>query len=202
MTLKLIVEKLARVNKKFITSPELKDYCRRLSLDYITTTKYLIRNRYMARIFRGIFYVYTIEERKLGKLEMPFYGILKEALKLKGVKKWYFGLETALKLNNLTHEYFNITYIINNKIFRAKPILIMGNRVKFYKLVPKMFKFGIVKNKVKYSNPEKTALDLMYLNHCNKGEFNELSKNLSKTKLNRYSNNYNKKVKLVLEEND
>jgi hypothetical protein len=71
MTLKLIVEKLAIDNKKFILSNEIKDYCRKLSLDYLPTIKYLIRNKYLARVFRGIFYVYSIEERKLGKSEMP-----------------------------------------------------------------------------------------------------------------------------------
>ena len=103
MTLKLIVEKLARDNKKFIISNEIKDYCRRLFLDYLPTIKYLLRNKYIARIFRGIFYVYSTEERKWGKSEMNSFKILKEALKIKGVKNWYFGLETGLKFNNLTH---------------------------------------------------------------------------------------------------
>ena len=125
MTLKLIVEKLARDNKKFILAEEIKDYCRKLSLKYIPTIKYLIRNKYIARVFRGIFYIYSIEERKLGKSEMNSFEILKEALKLKGVKNWYFGLETGLKFNNLTHEYFTIDYVLNDKIFRAKPIIVM-----------------------------------------------------------------------------
>ena len=58
MTLKLIVEKLAIDNKKFIVVDEIKDYCRKLSLNYLPTIKYLLRNKYLARIFRGIFYVY------------------------------------------------------------------------------------------------------------------------------------------------
>jgi len=33
------------------------------------------------RIFKGIFYIYSIEERKLGKSEMGFYEIIKEVLK-------------------------------------------------------------------------------------------------------------------------
>src|SRR4030042_5250000 len=158
MTLKLIAEKLARNNKKFIVTDEIKDYCRKLSLDYLPTIKYLIRNKYLARVFRGIFYVYSIEERKLGKSEMNSFVILKEALKIKGVKNWYFGLETGLKFNNLTHEYFTIDYIINDKIFRAKPITIMGRKVKFYKISSKMFLFGIIKKDINYSDSEKTLL--------------------------------------------
>lgn len=194
MTLKLIVEKLARDNKKFILSNEIKDYCRKLSLNYLPTIKYLLRNKYLARIFRGIFYVYSIEERKLGKSEMNSFEILKEALKIKGVKNWYFGLETGMKFNNLTHEYFTIDYVINNKIFRAKPIIIMGRKVKFYRLSPKMFLFGIIKKNINYSDSEKTLLDLLYLKHYTKEEFEEIAEELSKTKLLKYAKNYNKRV--------
>jgi len=194
MTLKLIVEKLARDNKKFILSSEIKDYCRKLSLNYLPTIKYLLRNKYLARVFRGIFYVYSIEERKLGKSEMNFFEILKQALKIKGVKNWYFGLETGLKYNNLTHEYFTIDYVLNDKLFRAKPITIMGRKVKFYKLSPRLFWFGIVKKNVNYSDSEKTLLDLLYLKHYTKEEFEEIAEELSKTKLLKYAKNYNKRV--------
>ena len=194
MTLKLIVEKLAIDNKKFIVADEIKDYCRKLSLNYLPTIKYLLRNKYLARIFRGIFYVYSIEERKLGKSEMNSFEILKEALKIKGVKNWYFGLKSGLKFNNLTHEYFTIDYIINDKIFRAKPITIMGRRVKFYKLSKKMFSFGIIKKNINYSDSEKTLLDLLYLKHYSKEEFEEIAKELSETKLIKYAKNYNKRV--------
>ena len=200
MTLKLIVEKLARGNKKFILAEEIKDYCKKLSLNYLPTIKYLIRNKYLARIFRGIFYIYSIEERKLGKSEMNSFEILKEALKLKEVKNWYFGLETGLKFNNLTHEYFTIDYVINDKLFRAKPIIIMGRKVKFYKLLPKMFSFGVVKKEVNYSDSEKTSLDLLYLKHYSKEEFEEIIEELSKTKLLKYAKNYNKEVINIVKE--
>ncbi len=200
MTLKLIVEKLARDNKKFILAEEIKDYCRKLSLKYIPTIKYLIRNKYIARVFRGIFYVYSIEERKLGKSEMNSFEILKEALKLKKINNWYFGLETGLKFNNLTHEYFTIDYIINDNLFRAKPIIIMGRKVKFYKLSPKMFSFGIIKKDVNYSDSEKTLLDLLYLKHYSKEEFEEIAEELSKTKLLKYAKNYNKRVISIVKE--
>src|SRR3989344_2930938 len=200
MTLKLIVEKLARDNKKFILSNEIKDYCRKLSLDYLPTIKYLLRNKYLARLFRGIFYIYSIEERKLGKSEMNYFKILKEALKIKGVKNWYFGLETGLKFNNLTHEYFTIDYVINDKIFRAKPIIIMGKKVKFYRLSRKMFVFGIIKNSINYSDSEKTLLDLLYLKHYTKEEFEEIAEELSKIKLLKYVKNYDKRAINIVRE--
>lgn len=200
MTLNLIVEKLARINKKFITSKEIKDDCRKLSLNYLTTIKYLIRHRYLARIFKGIFYNYSIEERKLGKEDMNFYEILKEALHLKHIEDWYFGLETGLKFNNLTHEYFTIYYVITDSLFRAKPITIMGKKVKFFKISKKMFSFGIIIKDFPYSNPEKTLLDLYYLKHYTKEEFREIAETLSKSKLTKYAKNYDTRTKKAVQE--
>lgn len=194
MSLKLMVEKLTRSEKKFVTSKELKEDCEKLSLDYYTTIRYLTHYKYLARIFRGVFYVYSIEERKLGKTDTAFYDIIREALKIKGITNWYFGLETALKLNNLTHEFFTVDYVISDKLFRAKPMLIMGRKVKFYRLVPKMLSFGIIKDRLNYSDPEKTLLDLFYLKHYTQSEFREKAEELSKTKLIKYSKNYDKRT--------
>lgn len=199
MTLKIITGKLARRNNKFITRDEFKDDCEKLELDYYKTIRYLISNKYIETIFRGVFYVYSLEERKLGKSDMSFYEILKKALEIKGIKNWYFGLETALKFNNLTHEFFTVTYIINDSIARTRIRKIMGRKVKFHKFVNNMFSFGIVNHVFPYSDPEKTLLELYYLKHYNKGNFEEVAKNLSKNKLLKYSKNYDKKTNGVLE---
>jgi len=200
MTLKILVEKLARRNSKFITRNEIRENCRKLSLDYYTAIRYLTHYKYVARIFRGIFYVYSIEEKKLGKINTPFYDILKEALKIKGIGNWYFGLETALKFNNLTHEYFAVDYVISDKLFRAKSFFILERKVKFVKLSSKMLSFGVIKNKFNYSDPEKTLLDLLYLKHYSKSEFIDVAKKLSKSKLIKYSKNYNKQIILAIKE--
>lgn len=199
MTLKLIVEKLARSDKKFLLSDELKSDCRKLGMEYLVTVKYLTRNKYIVRIFKGIFYVYSLKERKLGTSEMTFHDILKEALRLKGVTNWYFGLETALKFNNLTHESFMIDYVMNDKIFRAKPITIIGRKVKFHKLAPKMMAFGIIKDVLPYSDPERTLLDLVYLKHYDLMHFNEMKNRVSGSTLHNYLKNYTRNVREIIQ---
>jgi len=194
MTLKILVEKLARSSKKFTTDSEIKEDCKKLSISYYTAIRYLISNKHLARVFKGIFYIYSLEERKLGKSEMNLYKILAEAIKLKGIKKWYLGLETSLKLNNLTHEYFTIEFVLNDKIFRAKPITIMGKKVKFYKISPKLMNQGIFFKNYPFSNPEKTALDLFYLRHYDFSNFEALAEKLNKKKLKEYSKNYDKRT--------
>ena len=109
-------------------------------------------------------------------------------------------METALKLNNLTHEYFTIDCVVSDSLFRAKPILILGRRIKFVKISPKLLSFGIRKNNFFYSDKEKTVLDMFYLKKYSKYEFFELSKRLSKIKLIKYSKYYNKRVREIVKE--
>ncbi len=200
MTLKLIVKKLQLSKNKFITREEIKNYCKEIHIDYYVAIRYLTHNNYLVRILRGIFYIKSIEERKLNKIDINHFLAIKEALKIKGVDNWYFGLETALKLNNLTHEYFTVDYVVSDKIFRAKPISILNHKVKFVKLTHRLTSFGIIRSKIPYSNPEKTILDLIYLGKYNKTELRDIIDNLSKNKLLKYSREYNKRVIEIVKE--
>ncbi len=196
MTLKLIVRKLELSDKKFITREELKEDCKKLSMDYYATIRYLTHYKYLVRILRGIFYVKSIEERKLNKVNINYFEAIKEALKIKGVKNWYFGLSTALKLNNLTHEYFTIDYVISDKLFRIKPFLILGYKIRFIKINPKLTKFGIINKNIPYSDAEKTMLDYIYLKEYGNVKLipEEILEVCSKTKLLKYAINYNKRT--------
>ena len=152
MSLKLIVKKLELTDKKFVTRDELRVYCKELHLDYYTAIRYLTSNAYLIRILRGIFYVKSIEERKLKKVEMGYAEAIKESLRIKGIKNWYFGLESAVKLNNLTHEYFAVETIMTDSLFRPKPIGILGAKVKFIKISKELFKFGIIGDGFRHSD--------------------------------------------------
>lgn len=156
-------EKLLYNKKKIITKDELSETCKLLKISYESAINYLLTKKYVIRIFRGIFYIRSLEERKIGKMEMNFYEVLKEALKIKGIENWYFGLETAIKFNNLTHEYFTITYVISDKLKRKEVMGIFGYKVKFIAIKKELTSFGIVKNNFSYSDPEKTILDKIYL---------------------------------------
>jgi hypothetical protein len=137
-------------------------------MNYEDTVRYFIRRGYLIRIFKGIFYVKTIDEIKLGKTNYNHLELLGKGLKLKGVKNWYFGLNSAFKLNNMTHEEFAIDHIINDRLFRGKVIEIVGYNFKFYKVSSNLVKFGITKEgEIRYSDPEKTILDFLYIKRYN-----------------------------------
>jgi len=205
MSLKLIVKKLELMEKKFITRDGLRGYCKELNLDYYTAIRYLTSNGYLIRILRGIFYVKSIEEKRLKRVEIGHIEAIREALKIKGVKNWYFGLETAVKLNNLTHEYFTVESVINDSIFRPRPIEILGTKVKFIKISKELFKFGLKGEEFKYSDAEKTVLDMIYLGKYNnyseeeiKNRVLDLIDHCKKGKLKKYAEHYPKTVSNLL----
>ncbi len=202
----LLVEKLWMENKEFVTSKELKEYCKALKLDYTGVVHYLSKRKYLVRIFRGIFYVKSLEEFKLGRSKYNHLELVAKGLELKGVKNWYFGLHTALKLNNITHEHFVIEEVINDSLFRSRPISIAGYRFKFVKLSPPLLKFGIKKENtlLRYSDSEKTILDFIYL-YRQEGvpvdrilaDVSSWSSNISNNKLRKYSKHYPKTVSAI-----
>jgi hypothetical protein len=209
MRMSIILDKLRIENKEFVTANELKAYCKLTKMNYDLVIRYFVsRKKYLVRIFRGIFYVKSIEEFKLGKSKYNHLELVSKGLELKGVKKWYFGLHTALKLNNMTHEHFTIEEVISDSLFRANPINIDGYKFKFVKLSPSLLDFGIKKENtmLRYSDPEKTILDFIYLSRQDGVpadriiiDVSDWCKNISKDKLKKYSKNYPKTVAEIVD---
>jgi hypothetical protein len=159
----LIWRKLLVDGEKIVTSEKIRQASRNLGKDYTRSLRYLQEHNYLMRIFRGIFYVNSSKERDAGAPDRPIFRIVAEALALKSVKHWYMGLETALRINGLTHEYFNVNYIITDSYRTTKVIRIADARFHFLKWSRKHFESGIRREfDLKFSDREKTILDLVY----------------------------------------
>ncbi len=203
----ILLKKLYTEDKEFVTSSELKAYCKPLGLKYDDAVKYFEERGYMVRIFRGIFYVKSFKEVKLGRSKYNHLKLVSKGMELKGVDKWYFGLRTALKINNMTHEHFTIEDVISDSVFRSKPVTIAGYRFNFVKLSPTLLTFGIKrKDGLFYSDPEKTVLDFIYLWRYNGiadekivHDVSEWTSNVSKEKLKNYTKRYPKAVANIIE---
>jgi len=65
----ILLKKLRIDKKEFITSEELKRYCKTLTLNYEKTIKYYVSRGYLIRIFKGIFYVKSLDEVKLCRVK-------------------------------------------------------------------------------------------------------------------------------------
>ena len=213
-SISLLIRKLKIDEKEFITNNDLLEYCKYFKLDYTYATGYLLRKGILTRIFRGVFYVKTYDEIKLHQTKYTHLELLAKGIELKQVKEWYFGLYTALKLNNMTHEYYAIETVISDKILRLLPISIAGYKFSFTKISDRLFGFGIISKEtrirgtsIKYSNPEKTILDFIYLWKYEgmKPErvlmdIEDWMDNINLKKLKQYSNYYPKTVQRLITE--
>ena len=159
----LIIKRLLLEKRKFVLADELKILCKELGKDYTSAISYLFRRKYLVSIFRGVFYVRSLEEIKFDTLDISHLDLVATGLELKEIKNWYFGLHTALTLNNLTHEYFAVDTVINDTVFRAETADIAGHKFKFIKIKPALIFATKKKNNISFSDIEKTILDFIYL---------------------------------------
>jgi predicted transcriptional regulator of viral defense system len=153
---------LSNFGGNVVTKDEIRETCKRFGADVNSTINFMISYGYFMRILRGLYYVKTVEEFELKK-SLDVYRVLSLGLnKLK--VKWYFGLYTSLRLNGLTHEFFDTIFVLNDKVYRPKQIRIGGEKVKFVKLSNKLVDFGILNESgMRVSDIEKTLLDFVYV---------------------------------------
>jgi predicted transcriptional regulator of viral defense system len=163
MKTSIIWERFLVEDRRMVTSREIGELAEEMSKDPDQVIDYLQSNDYIARVLRGIFYVKSREERGRGVLDRSLYEIVAMALEMKGIRRWYFGLETALKLNLMTHEFFVVDYVLTDSYRTTKTIRIMGTAFRFIKRGERHFRKGIVRRGLlRYSDPERTVLDLAY----------------------------------------
>ncbi|MEE9118883.1 MAG: hypothetical protein V3U02_09880 [Calditrichia bacterium] len=207
MAMNPVLKRLHLENKEFVKSDEVKGYCSDFGLDYYNTIRNLTARGYLLRIFRGVFYVKSFDEMKMGSMKYSHLELVSKGMELKGIFNWYFGLNTALKLNNATHEHFTVDYVVSDTLFRSKPINIAGYKFRFVRLKRSLFTFGIKRKKYRYSDLEKTILDLIYLSRYSSVpkekiviDIEDYIENISKNKIIKYSISYPKTVRIILEE--
>jgi len=153
---------LSTLGGKAVKRASIDDICERFQANTTNTINFMISYGYMVRIMRGLYYVKTVEEFTLKKA-VDIYKVLSLGMDEINLR-WYFGLYTALRFNGVTHEFSDTIFVLNEGIFRPKEIKVGGEKVRFLKLSSSLFGFGVVnKEGVKFSDLEKTLLDLIYI---------------------------------------
>jgi predicted transcriptional regulator of viral defense system len=196
---------LSEFGGKVVKREEIEAICKKFKADAERTINFMISYGYLVRILRGLYYVKTLEEFKL-KRSLDTLRIISLGMEKLEIE-WYFGLHTALKLNGITHEYSAVIYVLNNTIYRPKAININGEDVKFIKLKNELFGFGIIeKNGIKFSDLEKTLLDMTYISRYRSvpeervlSMIEEYGKRIRKRKIAEYLKFYPKSVRRVVE---
>jgi predicted transcriptional regulator of viral defense system len=147
---------------KAVKRKVIEEACRKFDAVTVNTVNYMISYGYLVRILRGLYYVKTLEEFSNEKA-IDAHRVISLGLEELGVN-WYFGLNTALRMNGATHEHSDTVFVVNDEIYRNKEIRIAKSRVKFIKIAPRLTVFGTVdEDGVRYSDLEKTLLDMIYL---------------------------------------
>lgn len=171
----VIWKKLVLEGVKVVSSDHIKELVDKVGKDEVRSLRYLQEHGYIYRVLKGIFYIKGPEEIESGSFKYSIYEMISEALRLKGVKNWYFGLETALKMNRMTHEYFTVNYVITDSFRTTKVIGILDSKFKFIKWSMKgdpveWREKAITDNacSIYWSNKEKTVLDIAYRNFIEK----------------------------------
>ncbi len=157
---------LREAKGRILTREELDSLASKYHFNKLDLRKLLLNKGYLITIFRGIYYLKTYEEKKFNTITYSPYELLSLGLASKKVR-WYFGLNTALKFLNLTHEVFPVNIVINNSFNRVRPMNIAGSLFLFIKIKPSLF-FGLKEIETNhavlyYSSLEKTLLDFLYL---------------------------------------
>ena len=170
MIVNRILDKLWQDGNEFISLTELKKDLKNLYYNYDNMIKYLISRGFLFSIFNDTFYVKSQEEVNSVSNDLKYSSmeLISKALKFLDVENWYFGLYTALRYHDISFNNGVSDYLLFSNVATAKnKITVCSQEFKFIRLRPLFFKFGINEkdNEVKYSDLEKTVLDLMYLWH-------------------------------------
>jgi len=196
---------LSEFGGKVVTREEMEKACERFGKDTSKAINFMISYGYLIRILRGLYYVRTLEEFSMRK-SIDTLKLISMGMNRLGVS-WYFGLNTALRLNGATHEFSPVIHVLSDSIYRPKIVKINGEDVKFIKLKKELFGFGVVeKNGMRYSDLEKTLLDIVYLSRYRSvpeermvALLKEHKKDVKRKKLAEYLRFYPKSVRRVVE---
>jgi len=164
-----IWEVLARTNREVVTSRELADLAHRLGRKPEHVVRHLRREGYLLPLFKGYYHVRSPGEIRLGEERRNPLELFALAAAAKGIGPWYFGLHTALRLNGMTHEDRREEAVISERFYRIRGVRIGPRRFVIHKWAPGLLSFGLLeKAPYRYSDPEKTVLDLVYLDLWNR----------------------------------
>jgi len=196
---------LSTFGGKAVRRVGIDEACKKFRANTTHTVDFMISYGYLVRVLRGLYYVKTMEEFAM-KRAVDIHKIISLGMDKLGIR-WYFGLYTALKFNGVTHEFSDTIFVLSDGIFRAKDVNVGGEKVRFIKLSPDLFGFGVIEsNSVKFSDVEKTILDLIYLSRYRSVPEGKIASTIEgyaekaeKEKLREYMKSYPKTVRRVAE---
>ena len=212
MTVNKILDTLWQDGAEFVSLNRLRRVSKNLYYNYGTMIDYLVSRGFLYKILNDAYYIKSQEEFNSvdNNLKYTPLELLSKALNFLEIKNWYFGLYTALKYHYTPFDDTKSDYlIICDTPMIKKKITVHDREVQTIRLKTTLFEFGIIEkqNKVKYSDFEKTVLDLTYLWHSSntpvhkiKSEIFKYLKLLSIDRIKEYSLHYPDEIKQLIDD--
>jgi hypothetical protein len=197
-----------REGREVLTSEALSAMARRIGATPEHALRHLRREGYLLPLFRGYYYVRSPDEMRLRRERHDPLALFALAARAKGIGPWYFGLHTALRLNGLTHEDRREETVVSRHFYRIGGVPIGSRRFVIHKWGPELFGFGLERRGTyRVSDPEKTVLDLAYLDywasrqgHPEAREWSEHLSSVNGAKVRRYLMHYPDPLRKRMEE--
>lgn len=165
----IVWESFFRSDETVVTTEEVHRAARRAGKNPHHAVRHLRREGYLLPLFKGYYYVRSPEELRLGTSRYNPLELFALAANAKGIGAWYFGLHTALRLNGLTHEDRREETVVATDLYRIEGVKVGTGRFVVHKWSEDLAGFGLLeRGLLRYSDPEKTVLDLAYLDHWRK----------------------------------
>jgi hypothetical protein len=197
-----------REGREVLSSASLLAMARRIGAKPEHALRHLRREGYLLPLFRGYYYLRTPEEMRLHTERHDPLELFALAARAKDIGEWYFGLHTALRVNGLTHEDRREESVVSRSLYRIRGVPIGSRRFVIHKWGPALFGFGLDgRGTYRVSDPEKTVLDLAYLDYWTKrkghpgsGSWVENVHSVDARRLRRYLTHYPAEVRRTVEE--
>ena len=204
---RLIWETLSRNRERVVATRRIVELAERIDLNATSAIRSLRKAERIVPLFKGYYYLRDGNEILLHAAANPL-ELFARGANAKGIGSWYFGLHTALRLNEMTHEHSNDEFVVSDAFYRPKGVMIAERRFVVLKWRPSMTRFGLKRiGEYSWSDPEKTVLDYAFLDHYLRvkghpvtGVWKENLTNLRRSKLKSYLPNYPVPVRSMLEE--
>ncbi len=158
----------ALMNRKMrcVSSADIADICKYFGFSPVNVRTVLIRRGVLVQLlFKGIFYVRNSTELLAKTLPSDPLVLAALACNKRFGKIWYFGLYSALKLNELAGVQTPVkTFIITKKQVLPNRRDLGGMNFVFSQVKGVPFDKGIIENNdLRFSNLSRTALDFLHL---------------------------------------
>ena len=197
-----------REGREVVTTDALSAMARRIGATPEHALRHLRREGYLLPLFRGYYYVRSPDEMRLHRERHDPLELFALAARAKRIGEWYFGLHTALRLNGLTHEDRREETLVSRHFYRIGGVPIGSRRFVIHKWGPELFGFGLDRHGTfQMSDPEKTVLDLAYLDywasrkgHPESRDWLEHLSSVNRAKVRRYLPHYPEPVRKRVEE--